>query len=425
MKRILIIAHGHPQLSIGGGEIAAYRHCLALRRQGYEVLFIGWVREESGRAGTPFSVLPGHPQDILFHSNTFDYFLLSQRAKSLVHNGFRSLLDRFQPDLVHFHHYLHLGLELIREVRKYSATIPIALTLHEFIAICHHDGQMVKTNGAPCLRSSSLDCHHCFPSRSPQDFFLRELYVKSYFDLVDMFVAPSRFLMQRYIDWGIAPDRIAMIENGQPDEAAVAEPDGAVDAERLCRVFAFFGQISRLKGIFVLLDAAKALPRKLQRRIRIEINGSMQHQSDEFTARFRAAVDEAGDCVHFNGSYRSEEIPRLMRGVGWIMVPSVWWENSPLVIQEAFNCRRPVICSDIGGMAEKVRDGETGMHFRMGNAGDLAARIETAADPELWRELHGRIEPPPGLGETMQQHLALYRRIGASRARAAAARAAE
>jgi glycosyltransferase involved in cell wall biosynthesis len=57
-----------------------------------------------------------------------------------------------------------------------------------------------------------------------------------------------------------------------------------------------------------------------------------------------------------------------MAGVDWVVVPSIWWENSPMVIQEAFVCGRPLVVSDIGGMKEKVRDGVDGVHAAVGNA---------------------------------------------------------
>ena len=75
------------------------------------------------------------------------------------------------------------------------------------------------------------------------------------------------------------------------------------------------------------------------------------------------------------GRYDHQRSAALMRNIDWVIVPSIWWENSPLVIQEAFMYGRPVICSDIGGMAEKVRDGVDGLHFRAGDAQDLADTI--------------------------------------------------
>jgi glycosyltransferase involved in cell wall biosynthesis len=91
-----------------------------------------------------------------------------------------------------------------------------------------------------------------------------------------------------------------------------------------------------------------------------------------------------------------------------VVVPSRWWENSPLVIQEAFLHQRPVICSDIGGMAEKVDDGVDGLHFRAGDARSLARVLERAVTtPALWDSLRAGI---PGVYD-MQTHVASLRNM--------------
>jgi glycosyltransferase involved in cell wall biosynthesis len=412
--RVLVVAHGHPDLAIGGGETAAYRQVEELRRRGVEVLFLARAPTPSARGGTPFSVHPTKPHDILFHSPDFDPFLLSQKAKWAIYDDYAQLLQKFKPDIVHFHHYYYFGLEIIRETRKYSSALPIVFTLHEYLAICHHLGQMVKTDRRLCARSSSLECHQCFPQYSPQDFFLRERFIKSFFALVDSFVAPSRFLAERYVSWGLDRERIALIENGQPStgEAPAAMP---ADAARLSRRFGFFGAVSELKGILVLLDAAARLPQQLRDDMRIAIHGTLHNESNAFVAEFEAAVRRAGLHVRFSGPYRTDDLPALMRNIGWVVVPSIWWENSPLVIQEAFDHRRPVICSDIGGMAEKVRDRVDGLYFRTADAIDLADRIAEAADPELWERLRQNIRPPPTIAATTDEQLALYGELLAAR----------
>ena len=83
-----------------------------------------------------------------------------------------------------------------------------------------------------------------------------------------------------------------------------------------------------------------------------------------------------------------------MREVDWTIVPSTWWENAPVVIQEAFHHGRPIIASDIGGMAEKVRDDIDGLHFHVGNPESLAEAMTRAIrEPELWDRL--RAGHPP------------------------------
>ncbi len=84
-----------------------------------------------------------------------------------------------------------------------------------------------------------------------------------------------------------------------------------------------------------------------------------------------------------------------MANVDWVVVPSIWWETGPLVVMEAFQYGRPVICSDIGGMSKRVTDGVNGLHFRRRDAEDLARKMQRAAEtPGLWDEL--RNEHPAG-----------------------------
>jgi len=82
-----------------------------------------------------------------------------------------------------------------------------------------------------------------------------------------------------------------------------------------------------------------------------------------------------------------------------------------MVIQEAFTAGRPVICSNIGGMAEKVRHGASGIHFRVNSPADLASRLEECAtNPELWKRLCAGVPKPPTIDQTVDQLLSLYRR---------------
>jgi glycosyltransferase involved in cell wall biosynthesis len=99
-----------------------------------------------------------------------------------------------------------------------------------------------------------------------------------------------------------------------------------------------------------------------------------------------------------------------MRSVHAVLVPSIWWENSPLVIQEALLNRRPVICSDIGGMAEKVRFGLDGFHFQAGSAYSLAMLLRgLAAEPQRLLALQQTMAVPPTINETGAAVLDLYR----------------
>ncbi len=140
--------------------------------------------------------------------------------------------------------------------------------------------------------------------------------------------------------------------------------------------------------------------------------GNLEFQPEKFQQEFKRLVQMAGRRVRFFGSYRSPDLPTLMREIDWVVVPSTWWENSPVVIQEAFLHGRPIICSDIGGMAEKVRNRVDGLHFRAGSAESLVDRlVEVLHSPDLWERLRGRIRRPLSSDDAAEQHLALYRQL--------------
>jgi glycosyltransferase involved in cell wall biosynthesis len=407
--RILIVSHGHPDFSLGGAEIAAQAHWVELRRRGIEAMLVSRVSHSPGHAGAIFFARSADGFDVLFNPPPVNHFRHSQPQGRAVYEEFRALLDRFGPTVVHFQHYAFVGLEFIREVRKYCSSVPIILTLHEFLAICNARGQMLKTNGLLCQKAAPFDCHMCFPDISAQDFFMRELFIKSFLDLVDVFVCPSEFLRDRYIAWGLPAEKMVVLENGQPCRHQDVVEDFSDHAYETR--FVVLGQLSPLKGTLVLLDAVRLLPKRLRKAVKIEIHGTTQYAPDDFKLQFEKALNELQDTVSFCGPYRSGDVGGIVRNSGWVIVPSIWWENSPLVIQEAFAAGRPVICSNIGGMAEKVTRGVNGVHFRVNSAADLAARIEECAgNPDLWKRLCAGVPAPPTIDQTVDQLLTLYGR---------------
>jgi glycosyltransferase involved in cell wall biosynthesis len=280
---------------------------------------------------------------------------------------------------------------------------PILLMLPEYVPICHRDGQMVRTfNSELCEEASPRRCHECFPEISEQSFFLRQRFVSGQFDNVDRFIAPSTQLMQKYLRWGIEPERIEVEEYGRrpPPARAPASKQTKAPAN-----IGFFGQLSPFKGGKVMLEAMSRLGEDVNAHLWLH-GANLELQTQEFQDEFAAMSDAVRDRVTLRGAYRHSELPKLMTDLHWVVVPSIWWENSPLVIQEAFFHGRPVICSDIGGMAEKVRDGVDGLHFRAGDAFSLATTFERAvSSPRLWRSLREGIREP----YSMDAHVAHLR----------------
>lgn len=407
-ERILVMAHAHPDFSLGGGEIAAFNLFHAYR--GHPQVFEAWFLGRAERGGKAASGAIGlrRENEYLWDQAIGDWHLMKAAHRESALQGFTELLRALRPTIVHSHHYMHLGLEFLRAVRQVDPRIRIWLTLHEYMAICRNNGQMIKTDGRTlCSRSSPEECRRCFPQHSAEDFWLRRHFFMRHFDLVDRFIAPSAFLRQRYIDWGIAPDRIEVIENGQADEAPL--PPRPIEQGEPRNRFGFFGQITPYKGLDVVLAALAQMKRSQRRRIVLEVHGAnLDKQTEAYRQRMealRAPLMDEG-VVQWVGPYQPHEARSRMAGVDWVLVPSIWWENSPMVIQEAFLCGRPLLVSDIGGMAEKVRHEVDGLHVANANSGAWGQALRRGIGEEgLWERLRAGIRTPDSHVLVARRHL--------------------
>jgi glycosyltransferase involved in cell wall biosynthesis len=399
--RVLVMSHMDPRVSRGGAEIAAFQLYEYLKAQpGVTTWFLAAAPGKIGERLGVRLIQPFGPDDYAYIGHGFDHFIHSNGDPEFPPE-FMTLLADLKPDVVHLHHYTNFGIEALLQIRRVLPDVRIILTLHEYLAICNHFGQMVKRpNFALCESASPRACHKCFPEKPEPDFFLRELFMKRFFRLVDHFVSPSHFLIDRYVAWGLPAERLTMIENGMPIRTGPATPNpypGLADGLTV----GFFGQISGLKGINVVLDAAEMLHAQGITNIRIDVHGDHSGQPEPFRREFEARLAKAPPNFSFRGPYENRRVDALMRSVHAVLVPSIWWENSPLVIQEALLNRRPVICSDIGGMAEKVRDGRDGFHFQAGSAFSLAALLRgLASEPQRLLALQQTMAVPPTIAET-------------------------
>lgn len=416
-RKVLIVAHNHPYFFPGGAEITAYDLFKTMREQGeMEPFFMGGVTagDRKVHTGTPFQTLNHAQDEILFWGADFDYFLQSQNVKSFMYLDFKRFLEKQRPDVIHFHHTMRIGVEALQIARQTLPDVKIVYTLHEYIFICHRDGQMVRTmNNELCTEASPARCNQCFPGISPADFKIREMFIKAHMEHVDRFISPSHFLAKRFIAWGIPEQKITVLENGRKLEPSA--PFRKVDKGGARNVFGYFGQINPYKGATLALSAAEHLIRQGFTDFRLEIFGNVEQQSEEFKQRFFASVNEHNANIGFHGKYANADLSTLMAQVDWVIVPSTWWENSPLVIQEAFMHKRPIIASNIGGMAEKVEDGVTGLHFTARNEIDLAAKIRLASEKSgLWEMLMNNISPRLSLEECAYKHYEIYETLGAA-----------
>src|SRR5439155_9349363 len=140
---------------------------------------------------------------------------------------------------------------------------------------------------------------------------------------------------------------------------------------------------------------------------------------DSYRQRLAPLVNQDG--VRARGAIAHDQVPHALASIDVLVVPSIWPENSPLVIQEAFLAGVPVIASRIGGIPEVVRDGRNGLLFRAGDAADLARSLTRLLDePGLLDTLRTGIPPVRTIDEDVSQARAMYE--GCLRTRAHARR---
>ncbi len=409
--RILVISHSHPEISKGGAEIAAFQlHRGFASREGCVSWFMGCDRRRT-RSEIPISQ-PFGIDDYLYSVGEFDWFKFSNQDPRLPEAQTNLLLD-LRPDIVHFHHYINVGVEAFAIVKRALPNAKVVVTLHEYLAICNHHGQMVTNpHRNLCYEANPQRCIECFQHLDESDFFLRKRYIEHFFGFADYFVSPSQFLADRYIAWGMAEDRISVIENlvNAPLSRGPIRPIGTGGTLRA----GFFGQLSFLKGANVLFDAADLLDKEERFDIGLEIFGDYRSQPAEFQKELQERMENLGQNVTLHGPYDQSRVDMLMQSVDLVIVPSVWWENSPLVIQEARRNGRPVISSDIGGMAEKVRDGIDGFHFHVGSAMALAMLLKKIADNRtLLTDVAATIRKVQTAEAIVDAHLSLYESLRA------------
>ncbi len=418
--KVLFVCHNHPAIRPGGAEGYALDLYEAIGLAGeFEPYFLARVDNDQREAlshheTTPITGVQGDPNQYFLFTDLsqWDWLFGRYPDKTPLVPFYRDFLQALKPDVVHFQHTVFIGYDILRVTRNALPDSPIVYMLHEYMPICLRGGQLVRVHGDDlCQKASPRRCHECFPNLSMPELFMRERFVKSQLALVDLFLTPSAYARERYIDWGLSADSIRAVEHGLRPVQRLPE----TNEERPRNRFAFFGQFTPTKGADVFLEAVKRLGDDFDGHVWFH-GANLEVQPPDFRERIERLLEATGGKVSMRGSYDHSGLAKLMNQIDWVVVPSIWWETGPLVVPEAFLYGRPVICSDIGGMSERVTSGVNGLHFRRADPDSLAeAMLKASRTPGLWEELRAGIPPV----QTMEQHAELvggmYRELLAGR----------
>lgn len=391
---ILKLIHGYPPNYNAGSEVYSQSICNELSKKHKVSVF---TREEN-------------PYEPCFRireqketENLTLYFVNNPQGKDgyrhkQMDDNFAELIAKINPDVAHVGHLNHLSTGLIDELNKLK--IPIVYTLHDFWLMCPR-GQFLtrgignSDNFRLCDKQDNKkcanDCYKVYFSgreenerkevSSWSDWINNRMEeTRSIIDKVDLFLAPSNYLRNRYVkDFSIPEDKIKYLDYGFPREYLTQTEKSKKKTQY---TFGYIGTHIPAKGVNLLIEAFKLLEQPATLKIFGRPNGQSTNALKELAKTSKNEIEFAGEYINHNLAND------VFANVDCIVVPSIWGENSPLVIHESQSCKVPVITADYGGMKEYVNHNVNGLLFEHRNINSLAQQLNYAiSNPEKMIEL--------------------------------------
>ncbi|BBO85864.1 glycosyl transferase [Desulfosarcina ovata subsp. sediminis] len=280
-----------------------------------------------------------------------------------------ALLDEVKPDIAHLHSIRHhLTKSILSELKERN--IPIVWTLHDFKEICpntsFYDGHNIceKCKGGKYTQVVWNRCKKNSLGASLITYLeARGNSGAKYDGLIDCYISPSRFLVQKFTEHGYDPASFVHIPN-------FLEIDLFQSANEYRNYLLFIGRLERGKGIETMIQGfggADCCPPPLTLKIAGE--GSLQDDLEKLVRNNNIRN------IEFTGFLKEKELDKVARKAKAVIIPSELYENYPFSGLEAMAYGKPVIGSRIGGIPEQVDDGVTGLLFEAFNAEDLSDKI--------------------------------------------------
>jgi glycosyltransferase involved in cell wall biosynthesis len=330
--------------------------------------------------------------------------LYSREAKM----KFARLVRDFQPEIIHLHNiYHHISPSILTVAKEYK--IPVVLHLQDYKLICANHSLFTK--GAICERCRPDKYYECLKNKciknswagsalAVAEMYLHHSILKIYGKNVDWYIAPSQFMKDKVVSFGHPAENISVIFNPYNAEISTATfpEENQPDAPYLL----YFGRLSLEKGLETFIRAAAQSGQKAK------IVGEGGEE-----ASLRKLADQLKAPVEFIGFKNNQELRPIIQGAKAVVIPSIWDENMPLSLMEAWSLGKVVIASRIGGLPEAIQDNKNGLLFNPGDAADLTRKIrqldkiDCLAISRAAKKTVADFSPEKNL----QQVLAVYQRL--------------
>lgn len=438
---ILYVSHLFLPRYSGGTEVLTFQVAREMQRRGHGVEVLAcedWWGDGEPVSGhdEPYEGIPVHRLRLNTAASPD-----SVRAQYYFDAVEKYLLPRLRarrPDLVHVHHFGHVTTAVA--TAAYALEIPVVFTATDFWLICptsqlfRYDRSLCNgpTNIAKCAKCVASTYRRAQPYRSligaiPEPLFNLAAHrvaptlkgmlraARGVASLVERaewnrgvarrfsrLLVTSRFMRERLVENGVSAERMEQVSFGIDTAwAASLVPRRLQSPLRI----GFIGAIARHKGLHVLVEAFRQLG--AGKHARLEVYGRLDF-APPYGDQVRSLAAETSE-IEFRGTFPHQEIGRVLSGLDVLVIPSVWYENTPLVLWMALAARVPVIVSDMGGLVEIIRDGENGLVVPCGDPEALAAALDHCRrDPELLPRLARQIAPVKTIQTYADELLARY-----------------
>lgn len=439
--KILLVSNYFPPTHNAGTEKRTLGYALQLKKLGFDPQVVcagNWDVGSKYWNGTDDQLY----MDIPVRRVNLNWKLYPDPNKYLYQNPiiadhFAHWLDEWQPDLVHVTSCYTLTASVIQKVK--DRNLPLVLTLTDYWFICPKH-TLLKSNNSLCNGlTSNFECQDCmldgnenyrqfkryfplgltiksleFISKYPVisknrgmrgmllDMGERKKFLSKIINIPDEVIAPSQYLADVYNAGGVSRN-IRVIKSGH-DLSWLKDANGNEPADGIR--LGYIGQILPTKGLHILVSAFAL--NKQNWDTKLLVYGD--HNKDtRYTAKLTNLIMDSENEILLRGSFPHEQLGEVLSGIDMLVVPSLWHENNPRVIQEAFASGTPVIASDVGGISEFVRHDVNGLLFERGNESALSNQISRVLEePHLITKLRSGIEPVKKIETEVEEIVKIY-----------------
>ncbi|HMS15218.1 MAG TPA: glycosyltransferase [Planctomycetota bacterium] len=481
--RILHVVHELPPYEMAGTAILSYQLAYAQARH-HDVYMFSRLEDLDRPDGQVHTEQRDGLTIKFFNRHSLQWTPLDRSYRDPEpERVFRDFVEEIQPDVIHFQHFMGLGLGCV----DYALDLPIptVFSLHDFWTMCPMGQRMCYTDGAlcdpidfgkcgPCVyrggwdKQKDSEARHLESQRPPQNGIAHRRSLGGYYrrrfdetpgmfarkprallkavgqrikevvvapptdapglpfttnpfehrfnvmrdrlNRMDLVVGTSAFIRDQFIEhFQIPREKIVFLANGM--DYGTMTTKVKVPSPRIR--FGFTGSVIPTKGVEVLVPGfIKAA--ETHENISLEIYGAPNRWTRDFDAMLKKISAEAScrDRITFHGRFENTDIAKVLQKIDVLVVPSIWFENSPLVLNEAAMSNTPVIASDRGGMKEFVECGGYGRSFKIGCKDSLADVIsELAANPDLVKAMGQNPPVIKPIETSAEQFVTIYRKL--------------